>query len=78
MFYVLVKFAGNPVPELFGTSHISHAARLATMDGVEWASPTIANGAALEYATPAGGAARPSVLGEAKINAYKPAGPPPA
>lgn len=47
MFHVLVKFKGNPVPELFGTMHTSHAARLATMTDVEWASPTISNGAAL-------------------------------
>lgn len=41
MFSVLVKFKGNPVPVLFGTTHVSHAKDLATMDGVEWASPTI-------------------------------------
>lgn len=72
MFYVLVKFTGNPVPELFGTTHTSHAARLATMDDVEWVSPTIAGGDALEHATNTGGALKHATLGP-RIRGYVPA-----
>jgi len=71
MFYVLVKFKGNPHPELYGTTHISHASRLATMDGVEWASPTISNGNALVYETELGGKEWPSAPFGNKITAYQ-------
>lgn len=70
MFYVLVKFFGQDAPVLFGTTHISHASKLATMTDVEWVSPTIANGAALARPTPFGGAYRVSVVGP-QISGYR-------
>lgn len=72
MFYVLVKFHGHPAPELFATSHVSHAARLATMDDVEWVSPTIGGGSALAYTAATGGGHDTSTLGEHRIKGYKP------
>jgi hypothetical protein len=69
VFYVLVKFRGNPEPVLFGTTHISQAARLATMDGAEWASPSIGNGNALEHPTATGGQATAGMLG-GRITGY--------
>lgn len=48
MFFVLVKFKGQPEPRLFGTTHLDDCYALATMRNVEWASHSITgNGATL-------------------------------
>lgn len=47
MYYVLVKFRSNAIPELFGTTRPEHASELATMTDVEWVSPTIVDGNAV-------------------------------
>ncbi len=69
MFYVLVKFRSQPAPVLFGTSHVSHASKLASMADVEWVSPTIANGTAIAHATAFGGAFKQAVTGP-RIEGY--------
>ncbi len=70
MFYVLVKFRNQPAPVLFGTSHVSHASRLASMTDVEWVSPTIANGVAIAHATEFGGALKSAITGP-QIKGYR-------
>jgi hypothetical protein len=70
VFFVLVKFRGNPVPVVFGTTHISHAAQLATMDNAEWASPSIGAGDAMEHCTPIGGAVTEGLL-DGRVTGYK-------
>lgn len=55
MFYVLVKFKNYPGPVVMGTSNLQQTPMLATMDDVEWVSPTIANGNAIAYNHPLGG-----------------------
>ena len=73
MFYALVTFKSNPVPQLFGVTHISHAARLATMADEEWVSPAIANGSATEHECGAvrGGGYKQGIV-NSKIEAYRP------
>jgi len=72
MFYVLVKFKDQPTPAVFGTTHVYHASHLATMEGVEWVSPNIANGQALIEPRPNGGDLKPGVVGK-YVRGYYPA-----
>jgi hypothetical protein len=71
VFFVLVKFLDQATPVIFGTSHIGQASKLATMANVEWVSPTIANGAAIEHKTDNGGNYSESVTGP-HIKGYTP------
>jgi hypothetical protein len=64
MFFVLVKFKGEPIPRLFGTTHMSDCYVLATMDGVEWVSHTITGKG---YVLPRKEYIGKSLIGEDKI-----------
>ena len=55
MSYVLVKFYKQPEPVMFGLDNVSHGPCLVTMDGVEWVSPIIVDGNAMECQTEHGG-----------------------
>ena len=39
--WILVKFASQDRPHLYGVNHVDEGQHLATMAGVEWVSPTI-------------------------------------
>jgi hypothetical protein len=41
MFTVLVKFAHDATPVMFGITNIMHAGKLADMRDVDWVSPVI-------------------------------------
>jgi hypothetical protein len=77
MFYVLVKFKSYPEPIMMGTKSLQSTPMLATMDDVEWVSPSISNGNALVYRHELGG----DILEGANdyyISAYRPKPPVPA
>jgi hypothetical protein len=71
MFYALVKFEGQPDPQVMGTTHISYVSLLATMPGVEWVSPPIANGNALAFRSAMGGQTLEGAR-DYYISAYRP------
>jgi hypothetical protein len=77
MFYVLVKFDNHPEPVIMSAMDARHAAWLATMNGVEWATPPISNGNVLAWETPLGGEVRDGAVGK-YISAYRPLPPVPA
>lgn len=66
--YVMVKFVKEPGPVIFTVENSGYARKLATMDGVEWATKAIThNGSMVDDEA----SLQTTTLGEPVIRAYQ-------